>query len=89
MSTTRFSASSRYVLDEGGITASRLVEEDTSYILHVVEAGDTIESLAYRLYGDPMRWWEIADLNPQLISSYSGDKTFTRLKPGDTIRVPT
>ena len=86
--TTRFSASSRYTMDEGGLTASRIPQEDVIYVLHVIEAGDTIENLAYRLYGDSMRWWEIADLNPQLAHPHRSDITFTNLKPGDTIRVP-
>jgi len=86
--TTVFSASSRYELDEGGITSSRIPQEEVQYVLHVVKGGDTVENLAYRLYGDPMRWWEIADLNPQLFHAHRSDKTFTALTPGDTIRVP-
>lgn len=84
MARTRFSASSRYELDDGGITSSRMAQEDIVYLLHVVEAGDTVENIAHRILGDHMRYWEIMDLNPQL----RGSKSALSLTPGDTIRVP-
>lgn len=88
MARTRFSASSRYELDEGGITASRLPQETVLYLLHVIQAEDTLETIAYRLLGDHMRWWEIADLNPQLMHTHCGVTGLLNLTPGDTIRVP-
>lgn len=88
MARTRYSASSRYELDEGGITASRMSQEAVVYLLHVVEAGDTVENIAHRILGDHMRWWEIVDLNPQLQHTHCGTKSAMNLTPGDTLRVP-
>lgn len=82
MARARYAASSRYQLDEGGITASRLEQESVVYTLHVVKSLDTLENIAHRLLGDHLRWWEIADLNPQILDS------FMSLTPGTTIRIP-
>jgi nucleoid-associated protein YgaU len=81
---TRFDASSRYVLNQGGQTSSRIGKSVTPFRIHVVTQGDTIDNLSYRILGDHSRWWEIADLNPQLVTS--GVLTLT---PGEPIRVPT
>lgn len=35
---------------------------------HNVEAGDRLDHLAERYYGDPGRWWPIADANPDFTS---------------------
>jgi nucleoid-associated protein YgaU len=70
------------------MTASRLAQEPALYLLHVVEADDTLEAIAYRILGDHMRWWEIADLNPQLMHTHCGTTSVLNLQPGDTIRVP-
>ncbi len=43
--------------------------------------GDTFDLLAYRLYGDPLRWWRIAEANPQVF--HPGP-----IPPGTIIRVP-
>jgi len=83
-SKVRFDATSRYALDEGGITASRNVQDTVRYRTHVVRAGDTVENLAHRLLGDQGRWWEFADVNPQL----NGGLDILTLEPGTTIRVP-
>lgn len=83
MSRSRFDASSRYELDEGGITASRVAPVLDSYRLYTVSSGDTVDNLAHRILGDHNRWWEIADMNPQLLF-----KGYSSLTPGGTIRVP-
>jgi hypothetical protein len=32
----------------------------------MVAPGDTIENMAFKLFGDPSQWWRIADVNPQI-----------------------
>jgi len=78
---TRYSASSRYQLDDGGMWASRKTIPDRTYVVYAIKGGDTIENIAHRLLGDATRWWEIADLNPQL-------ESFLTLVPGQQIRTP-
>jgi len=47
---------------------------------HVVVAGDTLHSVAYRAYGDPGRWRSIADAN--------GIDDPMRLRPGTRLLLP-
>lgn len=48
--------------------------------MHVVVAGDTLHSVAYRAYGQPGLWREIAEAN--------GIDDPTRLRPGTALLVP-
>jgi nucleoid-associated protein YgaU len=52
-----------------------------SYQFYLVVAGDRIDNIAYQFYGDPLRWWVIADANPQIMD-------WSVLIPGELIRVP-
>ena len=49
---------------------------------YVVQAGDTLESIAVRLYGEPSEWTKIYALNVETLSAGGG------LKPGMTLVVP-
>jgi len=53
-----------------------------NYQFYQVLQGDRIDNLAFKFYGDPLRWWVIADANPQRMDWGS-------LVPGEIIRVPT
>ncbi len=35
---------------------------------YLVRAGDRVDTLAQRAYGDPSTWWRIADANPDDVS---------------------
>lgn len=76
-----YSALSRYSLDENGQTATRTASKATSYSLYTVRAGDTVERISARLFGTTDRYWEIADINPQI-------KYPLGLALGDVIRIP-
>lgn len=76
-----FDASSRYQLDTSGQTASPKAKVLTAYTLYRVMQGDTIRSLAARALGNDRRWWEIADINPQV--KYPED-----LVVGSVLRMP-
>lgn len=52
-----------------------------SYQFYLVVDGDRIDNIAFRFYGDPLRWWVIADANPQIMD-------WSVLYPGELIRVP-
>ena len=54
------------VLADGAVTASRKTVSDVYVYLYSVGIEDTLESLATKLYNDPMQWWRIADVNPQI-----------------------
>jgi nucleoid-associated protein YgaU len=48
--------------------------------VHVLAVGDTLEAIAYRAYGDPTRWRDLADAN--------GIDDPMRLPPGTALLVP-
>ncbi len=69
------------VLSDGIVTASRKEVSDVSVFVHNVQVGDTLESLASKLYSDPSQWWRIADVNPQVVFPLD-------ISPGTQIRIP-
>jgi nucleoid-associated protein YgaU len=76
-----YDANSRYTVDVGGKTASRgdLVTE--RFTLYTVRQGDTLENIAMRRLGSQKRYWEIADMNPQI-------KFPLDLEVGTVLRIP-
>lgn len=77
-----YDASSRYKLDTSGQLAFRTTNvTNRNYVLYTVRQGDTMEGLAARYYGSTKRYWEIADLNPQI--QFPLD-----ISLGDVIRIP-
>lgn len=77
-----FKSTSRYVLDASGTTASRKRRYSVTYNTYVSRQGDTFDLLAARFLNDPERYWEIADINPQVQWPDS-------IPVGTTIRIPT
>lgn len=61
-----YRSSSRYRLSSGGMLAERVDEESTVYYQYISRQGDTFQVLAARLLNDGNRYWEIADINPQV-----------------------
>jgi nucleoid-associated protein YgaU len=51
------------------------------YVTYTTVYGERLDQIAGRVFGDPTRWWEIADLNPEV--SFPGD-----IPAGTTLRVP-
>lgn len=76
-----YATTSRYSLDASGQSASRSAVRSQAYVLYTVVSGDTLESISTRLLGDPLRFWEIADLNPQI-------KFPLDISEGTVLRVP-
>jgi nucleoid-associated protein YgaU len=54
---------------------------DATGMLHRVQAGDTLESLAAQYLGASDLWWRIADVNTRELAF--------ALRPGATVRIPT
>lgn len=78
-----YDALSRYTISEDGRHAvRRKVPQATGYTTYMCGAGDTIEGIATQLFGNPRRWWEIADINPQI-------KFPTDITVGTVLRIPT
>ncbi len=48
------------------VIPNRAVALTQEYTVHRVVAGDRLDALAFRAYGDPEFWWKIADANPGL-----------------------
>jgi len=59
----------------------RLVAPTEPALVHRVEAGDRLDLLAARYFGDPFQYWRIADANPAL----SPDEL---LEPGRLLAIP-
>lgn len=78
----KLNTTSRYKLDSSGMTASPKSDDNPiSYSLYKVKDGDTMANLAARLLGNDRRWWELADINPQI--KYPED-----IAVGHILRVP-
>lgn len=77
-----YDALSRYSTDTNGQTASRSAIARRPYTLYRANASDTLESIAARHLGNPLRFWEIADMNPQI-------KFPLDLEAGTVLRLPT
>lgn len=80
--TARYDALSRYTLDISGQSATRGPLKKKQYSIYVCREGDTLENIATRHLGSPLRYWEIADMNPQV-------KFPTDLSAGTVLRLPT
>jgi nucleoid-associated protein YgaU len=63
---SRYNNTSRYALDVSNQSASRIPASPTSYMTYVVKARDSLESIAAAHLGSSHRYWEIADINPQI-----------------------
>jgi nucleoid-associated protein YgaU len=61
-----YTVSSRYRLSNGGRTADRVVNPGGNYYQYTSREGDTFPILAAKVLNDSSRYWEIADINPQL-----------------------
>lgn len=61
-----YKKSSRYRIIENGRLAERVDAEPTRYYQYVSREGDTFSIIAARVFNDPSRYWEIADINPQV-----------------------
>jgi|HubBroStandDraft_2_1064218.scaffolds.fasta_scaffold2068661_1 hypothetical protein len=57
------------------------VNTSITYQNYVVTGSDTIDGLAYKIFGDGTLWWAIANLNPEILD-------FSELTTGQTIRIP-
>jgi hypothetical protein len=56
---------------EGRVLASkglRLLPQVSGTFRHTVEAGDRLDQLSYKYYGQPLQWWHICDASPQFLS---------------------
>lgn len=76
-----YTSNSRYSKTVGAQTAERSAPSASRYTLYTVRQSDTLESIAARVLGSTDRYWELADLNPQI--KFPLDITM-----GDVIRLP-
>jgi nucleoid-associated protein YgaU len=44
----------------------RVAGVPAAVLTHVVQAGDRLDLLAWRYFGDPLQYWRIVDANPTL-----------------------
>lgn len=63
------------------ITPSKAVAFTFSFSFYVVTGSDRIDNISNAFYGDPTKWWRIADANPEIMK-------WDNLTPGIVIRIP-
>lgn len=73
--------SSRYRISGDGRVAERVPAEATRYYQYVTKDGDSFILIASKLFNDPSRYWEIADINPQI-------EWPDRIPVGTVLRIP-
>jgi nucleoid-associated protein YgaU len=61
-----YRTSSRYRLSNNARLADRVPYRATKYTQYVSKQGDTFSLIAARVFNDSSRYWEIADINPQV-----------------------
>jgi|DEB0MinimDraft_6_1074348.scaffolds.fasta_scaffold62950_2 nucleoid-associated protein YgaU len=76
-----YSAVSRYQLTDSGQEAVRGDLNAPNYTLYTVREGDTFESISARILGTTERFWELADMNPQI-------KFPLDIEVGTVLRIP-
>lgn len=76
-----YKTTSRYELSSTGRYAVRKAQEAVTYVVYTSSDGDTFDLLASKFLGDPTRYWEIADINPQV-------EWPDRIPTGTTLRIP-
>lgn len=76
-----YDSTSRYSLDTSGQSASRGGIVRRAYTLYTVRDGDTLETIATKMLGSPTKYWQIADMNPQV-------KFPLDISAGTTLRLP-
>lgn len=52
-----------------------------SFTYFVVDASERIDQIANAYYGDPTKWWQIADANPEVLD-------WSSVSSGTVIRIP-
>lgn len=61
-----YTVSSRYRLSNGGRIADRVTKNSGNYYQYTSREGDNFSILASKVLNDSSRYWEIADINPQV-----------------------
>ena len=81
---SRYAATPIVTSDDDGARAlaRRRIPPAAGVLEHVVMEGERLDQLAARFYGDPRKWWLIADANPEELDPRR------LLQTGRRIRVP-
>jgi nucleoid-associated protein YgaU len=71
----------RYKLTDSKRYADRKPQESTKFAVYTSRDGDTFDLLAVKFLGDSNRYWEIADINPQI-------EWPDQIPTGSSLRIP-
>lgn len=63
------------------ITPSDAVAFTFTYSFHVTNGAERVDNISYAYYGDPTKWWRIADANPEIMK-------WDSIPPGTVLRIP-
>lgn len=78
----RYGSTSRYTITANKKEAAKKqISTSIPYTTYVARDGDTFDLLAHKLLRDATRYWEIADINPQI-------KFPNKLSAGQVLRIP-
>jgi hypothetical protein len=87
-SNSRYSGGKRrQVIDNHSINVTtyvirpKLIPSGYSYFNYIWRDGDRIDTLALNTLGDESLWWEIMDINPDILNP-------VHIEPGTIVKVP-
>lgn len=63
------------------VYAGAVVVKNVAISYYIAVDGDRYDKLALRIFGDPTKWWVLADMNPEV--TWPGS-----IPAGTTIRIP-
>lgn len=80
---TRYTKTPAYLLNGVLVVEKRTPAtfDMTNATYYTFIESDTLDGLAYRIYGDAKMWWAILDANPQFL-------TEIEIRPGDVLAIP-
>jgi hypothetical protein len=67
--------------DRQVITPSNATSYTFNYVFTVTDSSDRLDTIANAFYGDPTKWWQYADANPEIMNWFDLDE-------GTTLRIP-
>jgi len=84
--TSRYASSTVSIVDDDrgkhqSVNIPAPAEKVVTFTYYQVDGTDSVDMMAYRLYGSGQFWWVLADANPEILD-------WQTVRPGTIIRIP-